>query len=127
MRRNCSLCQRTSTTDPEERDAVITDFDSEKPLATWKAVRLPDWEWEAYEKEDDELYFGRVRSPNTYGNWEYGYFTADQLRTAGAYRTDTDSDDIELFPDGGYRESSTQLQPYETELEALQEDNGGDH
>jgi len=63
---------------------------------------LPDWEWEAYEKDEDGIYFGRVKSPNTYGRWEYGTFSQDQLETAGAYRTDTDLDeDAELFPDGG--------------------------
>lgn len=60
---------------------------------------LPDWEWEAYDKEEDGLYFGRVRSPNTYGKWEYGYFSQEQLEKAGAYRTDTE--DGPLFPDGG--------------------------
>lgn len=63
---------------------------------------LPHWEWEAYDKADDGRYYGRVKSPQTYGRWEWGYFTDDQLRTAGAYRTDTDIDSDEpLFPDGG--------------------------
>jgi len=81
----------------------ITDYDEEEPLAAWEAAFLPDWEWEAYEKEDDGVYFGRVKSPNTYGRWEYGSFSQDELETAGAYRTDTDLDeDAELVPDGGH-------------------------
>jgi hypothetical protein len=81
-----------------EDDSV--DFDEDEPLASWEALLLPDWEWEAYEKEEDGLYFGRVRSPNTYGRWEYGYFSQDQLEEAGAYRTDVEGG--ELFPDGGF-------------------------
>jgi len=89
-------------------------------LAEWEAAFLPDWKWEAYDKveEDDEVYFGRVKSPNTYGNWEYGYFSRRQLEDAGAYRTDLDPDEeAPLFPDGGEPEDLAQL--YETELEAL--------
>jgi hypothetical protein len=78
---------------------------------------LPDWTWEAYRKEEDGVYFGRVRSPNTRGDWEYGYFTQNQLEEAGAYRIDTEIDTgEELFPDGGHHLLS---QLYETELEAL--------
>jgi len=77
---------------------------------------LPDWRWEALEKEDEELYYGRVKSPNTYDNWEYGYFTQDQLEEAGAYRVDTSIDEGELFPDGGFELAEI----YETELDALQ-------
>lgn len=50
-------------------------------LPRWEATRLPDWTWEAYEKADEGRYYGRVKSPNTYGNWEWGYFTAEQLQT----------------------------------------------
>jgi hypothetical protein len=86
---------------------------------------LPDWEWEAYDKEDDGLYFGRVKSPNTYGNWEYGYFSQEQLEKAGAYRTDLDLDsDKPLFPDGGEVEDVVGV--FETELEALLEPREGD-
>jgi len=95
-------------------------------LATWEAAFL-GWTWEAFEKEDDGLYYGRVSSPLTYDTWEYGYFTEEQLRTAGAYRTDVEvDDDEELFPDGGHREDSAQVKLYETELDAFFEDNGGD-
>ena len=96
-------------------------------MATWEAAFL-GWTWEAFEKEDDEgLYYGRVSSPLTYHTWEYGYFTEEQLRTAGAYRTDVEVDDNEeLFPDGGYREDSAQVKLYETELNALLEDRGGE-
>jgi hypothetical protein len=86
---------------------------------------LPDWEWEAYEKEGEGIYFGRVKSPNTYGRWEYGYFTDDQLQEAGAYRTDLDPDDNDpLFPDGG-RLDISELKLYETEVDALLDADGG--
>ena len=68
-----------------------------------------------------------MSSPLTYDTWEYGYFTEEQLRTVGAYRTDVEvDDDEELFPDGGHREDSAQVKLYETELDAFFEDNGGD-
>lgn len=71
------------------------------------------------------MYFGRVKSPNTYGNWEYGYFSQEQLEKAGAYRTDLDPDSGEpLFPDGGTVEEIVGV--YETELEALLEPEEGD-
>ena len=72
-------------------------YEDEEPLAVWEAVFLPDWTWVAYEKKSDR-YYGRVRSPYTHGNWEWGYFTQEQLEEAGAYRLD---DKDELFPDGG--------------------------
>jgi len=100
---------------------MIDDYDDEEPLAVWEALLLPDWQWEAYEKEEENLYFGRVKSPNTYGRWEYGYFSRDQLETAGAYRVDTSiASDEELFPDGGYELT----QVVETEFEAIQESGG---
>lgn len=84
---------------------------------------MPDWTWEAYDKKEEGLYFGRVKSPNTYDQWEYGYFSEDQLKQAGAYRTDLDPDsDNPLFPDGGQVEDVVGV--YETELEALLETNG---
>ena len=96
-------------------------------MAAWEAAFLPNWTWEAYEKKDEDegLYFGRVKSPNTYDNWEYGYFSEDQLKQAGAYRIDLDLDDSEpLFPDGGLVEDVIGV--YETELEALLESREGD-
>ena len=87
-------------------------------MARWEALLLPDWEWEALEKESENLYYGRVKSPNTYDEWEYGYFSQEQLEKAGAYRVDTEIDSGEdVFPDGGYRLS----QFFETELQALDE------
>lgn len=89
-------------------------------MARWEALLLPDWTWEAYEKADDGLYFGRVKSPKTYDQWEYGYFTQEQLEEAGAYRVDTEiQSDEQLFPDGGTEEI---VAVYETELEALLEE-----
>lgn len=91
-------------------------------MAAWEALLLPDWRWEAFEKEEDEeegLYFGRVRSPNTYGDWEWGYFTQSQLEEAGAYRVDTEIESEEdVFPDGGYELSEV----FETELSARYEE-----
>jgi len=82
---------------------------------------LPEWRWEAFEKEEENLYFGRVKSPNTYGRWEYGCFSREQLETAGAFRVDTSLDsDEQLFPDGGY--DLTRV--IETEFTVLQ--NSGD-
>jgi len=104
----------------QEVNQFITDYDDEEPLASWEAAFLPDWTWEAYDKEDGGLYFGRVKSPNTYDKWEYGYFSEDQLKQAGAYRVDLDpDDDAPLFPDGGQIEDLVGV--YETELEALLE------
>lgn len=72
------------------------------------------------QKADDGLYFGRVKSPKTYDNWEYGYFTQEQLEEAGAYRTDTEiQNDEPLYPDGGTKDIAA---VYETELEALLEE-----
>ena len=74
---------------------------------------LPDWRWEAYEKEIDDVYRGRVKSPNTYGNWEYGSFTQGELETAGAYRIDTTlDDDAPVYPDGGYEIGSEEETSY---------------
>lgn len=95
-------------------------------MARWEAAFLPDWKWEAYDKveEEDGLYFGRVKSPNTYGNWEYGYFSKEQLEEAGAYRTDLEPDDEDpLYPDGGTVEDVVGV--YETELQALLEQGEG--
>jgi cation diffusion facilitator CzcD-associated flavoprotein CzcO len=65
--------------------------------------------------------------PLTYDTWEWGYFTEEQLRTAGAYPTDVEVDENEeLFPDGGCREDLAQAKLYETELDALLEDREGD-
>jgi hypothetical protein len=94
-------------------------------LARWEALLLPDWTWEAYRKEDDDLYYGRVKSPKTYDEWEYGYFTQSQLEEAGAYRVDVEIESGEdVFPDGGY----TLSEIYETELQAITEQlEEGDH
>jgi len=100
---------------------VIDHYNDEEPLAVWEALLLPNWRWEAYEKPEKKLYFGRVRSPNTYGQWEYGYFSTEQLQTVGGYRIDTNSDDKERFPDGGYELTYV----IETEFEAFQQSGDG--
>jgi len=92
-------------------------------VAAWEALLLPDWRWEAFEKEDEGLYYGRVKSPQTYDQWEYGHFTQDQLEEAGAYRVDTDIDDNEpVFPDGGFPPEA-----YETALAAIDDDLEGEY
>jgi len=88
--------------------------DEEDPIAAWEALLLPEWRWEALDKTEDDRYYGRVKSPMTYGNWEYGYFTQEQLEEAGAYRVDENIDSGEpLFPDGGYQALA---EVYKTEL-----------
>lgn len=78
----------------------MSSYDEEDVVAAWEAVLLPDWRWEALEVKADGLYYGRVRSPYTYGKWEYGHFTEDQLREAKAYRVDKELDENEpVFPD----------------------------
>lgn len=43
-----------------------------------------------------------MKFPLTHDNWEWGYFTQNQLEKAGAYRTDAEiGDDEDVFPDGG--------------------------
>lgn len=86
------------------------DTENEEPIATFEAAFLPDWEWEVFEVQerdadvvvgvDDDgeyevrvttIYYGRVKSPMTYGGWDYGTFTVHDLKTAGAFRTDRDT------------------------------------
>jgi hypothetical protein len=100
---------------------MIEDYDDEEPLAVWEALLLPNWRWEAYEKTGENLYFSRVRSPNTFGRWEHGYFSTEQLETVGGYRVDTAHGDEKRFPDGGY--DLTQV--IETEFTALQKSGDG--
>lgn len=105
------------------------DAETEEPIAAWEALLLPEWRWEAFQKGDDDRYYGRVRSPMTYGHWEWGYFSQRQLKTAKAYRVDTTlDDDAELFPDGGRRcmDPIAELSVYETELQGLYEPDKGD-
>jgi hypothetical protein len=97
---------------------ITSDYEDEDPIAEWEALLLPSWKWEAFRKEDEGLYFGRVKSSLTYDDWEWGYFSQDQLEEAKAYRVDSDlSGDEPVFPDGGLL-----AEVYETELEALLEE-----
>ena len=90
----------------------------EKTLAAWEAILLPDWRWEALEKREEGVYYGRVKSPKTYDKWEYGYFTKDQLEEALAYRVDEERRDHEpAFPDGGC-EPNGLIAVYDTERRA---------
>lgn len=84
---------------------------------------LPDWRWEALRKEEKGLYYGRVKSSLTYDEWEYGYFTQEQLEEAFAYRVDEKIDENEpVFPDGGYLEPVDLYKPQEWELTYEEED-----
>lgn len=105
---------------------MTEDTEDNEPLAAWEALLLPDWHWEAFEKEDEDLYYGRVKSPHTYDRWEWGYFTQGQLEEAIAYRVDDDADDdTPLFPDGG-QPMDDLASVYETELDALEDSYEGD-
>ncbi|MFC4550219.1 MULTISPECIES: hypothetical protein [Halorussus] len=99
---------------------MVVDYD-EEPLAVWEALLLPNCRWEAYEKTEENLYYGRVRSPNTFGRWEYVHFSTEQLKTVGGYRVDTSPGDDKLFPDGGYELTYV----IETEFEAFQQSGDG--
>lgn len=37
------------------------DEEDEEPLAAWEALLLPNLRWEAFEKEDNGLYYSRVK------------------------------------------------------------------
>ncbi|WP_132056700.1 hypothetical protein [Halorussus amylolyticus] len=100
---------------------MVADYEDEEPLAVWEALLLPNWRWEAYGKIDENLYYGRVRSPSTFDRWEYGCFSTEQLETVGGYRVDTDLGDETLFPDGGY--DLTRV--IETEFTVLQKSGDG--
>jgi hypothetical protein len=80
---------------------MIDEYEDQEPLACWEAYRLPDCQWEAYEQDGEDGYYGRVKNPMTFGRWAWGYFSKDELRNAAAYRVDIE-DDEQLFPDGGY-------------------------
>jgi hypothetical protein len=86
--------------------------DDPEVIATFEAAFLPNWTWEVFEVEEREaelvtdvdennevetaisdVYRGRVQSPNTRGGWDYGTFSTHDLRQAGAFRTDEDTDE----------------------------------
>lgn len=89
----------------------MTAEGTEEPIATWESALLHDWEWQALrvverdaevvvalgddptdpETERTTIYHGRVRSPMTHDRWEYGTFSASDLKTALAFRTDKDT------------------------------------
>lgn len=88
------------------------DFERDTPIAVFESDALPDWKWEVYEVtkraanvitspgqaagEPEEaptaLYFGRVKSPLSFGTWEAGSFSAWQLRLVRAERVDGETD-----------------------------------
>jgi hypothetical protein len=66
----------------------------ENPYAIFSSMSLPGWEWrvlktyQTYEKEKGNTYarwFCAVKSPMTYGDWEYGdTYVKDILGDGGA-------------------------------------------
>ena len=92
-------------------DGGAVDVEADDPLATFQAALLPNWSWEVYDVEErgaevvtdpdpatgehgtteTAIYFGRTKSPNTFGRWEVGRFSRHELETAGAFRTDADT------------------------------------
>jgi len=65
----------------------------DNPYAVYKSYLLPDWEWrvlKSWQADDNKPYarwFCAVKSPNTYGEWEYGdTYVSDILNDAHAYQ-----------------------------------------
>lgn len=92
-------------------------YDDEEPLAVYDSFCPSGWRWEVYEVsgrnvealvdfydghgpfiERTSLFFGRVRSPESEGRWEYGFFTAWAIRRANASRIDVEDQSEEPWP-----------------------------
>ncbi|EMA47783.1 hypothetical protein [Halococcus salifodinae] len=68
----------------------MTD-DEDDPIAVFVSERAPGWEWQAFstDRETPEtVYYGRVRSPLTRGDWEWGTFSESDLESVGAQEVD---------------------------------------
>ena len=71
----------------------------DKPYAVYKSNLLPDWEWrvlktykskESEEKDSYARWFCAVKSPMTYGSWEYGdTYISDILQVSRCYLVDS--------------------------------------
>jgi len=68
----------------------------DQPYEIYHSNRLPGWEWRVlkkYQAEEAETknpyarWYCAVKSPMTYGSWEYGdSYVKDILEDAGAYK-----------------------------------------
>jgi len=91
--------------------------ENSEPFARWEASGPPGWIWEAYETEEDDLFFGRMKSPETDQQWRWGHFTRGELEQAGATRVRSDEDD-QSDPRSKPGEPC-EAKLYEVELEAI--------
>lgn len=74
----------------------------DKPYEVYRSELLPDWEWRVlkkYQKEENEKinpyarWFCAVKSPMTYGAWEYGdVYVSEILKDAQAYKINIEED-----------------------------------
>ena len=61
--------------------------EEDEPIAVFASERAPGWEWQAFtiDRETPEtVYYGRVRSPLTDGDWEWGTFSESSLESVNA-------------------------------------------
>ena len=73
----------------------------ERPYERYKSPVLPGWEWRVlkkyqspYKERDNQLamWYCAVRSPHTYGAWEYGdVYVKDILEVAQGYKLPTEN------------------------------------
>lgn len=70
----------------------------DEPYEVYQSLLLPDWEWRVlkkYQSEEVEAknpyarWFCAVRSPMTYGEWEYGDTYICDILKAGGFRINT--------------------------------------
>lgn len=72
--------------------------DVNNPYEVYRSYLLPNWEWRVlrkYQNPENEKnnplarWFVAAKSPNTWGEWEYGdTYVKDILETAQAYKVD---------------------------------------
>ena len=67
----------------------------DNPYEVWKNVLLPDWEWRVLKKWQSPAneaknkyarWFCAVKSPMTYGSWEYGDTYVSDVKSKGSYK-----------------------------------------
>ena len=64
----------------------------DNPYEIWQNAFMPGWEWRVLKKwqADDNKpyarYFCAVKSPMTYGEWEYGDTYVTDIKQTGAYK-----------------------------------------
>jgi len=63
----------------------------DNPYEIWRNLFMPDWEWRVLKKwqlDDNKpyaRYFCAVKSPMTYGDWEYGDTYVTDIKCKGAF------------------------------------------